>query len=165
MRIAPGAPGARILALGEHQPARVVTNHDLAARMDTNDAWIRSRVGIASRRFAGPDESVVDMAVSAGGKALAASGLSAADVDLVIVATCTMPSPIPNAAPLVATRLGIRAPGAYDVNAACAGFCYAMGTAADLVRSGSEYISLLNYLQRRDLDRYRALIGELGLRR
>ena len=67
------------------------------------------------------------MAVAAGGKALAASGLSAADIDLVIVATCTPESPIPNTAATVATRLGIVAPGAYDLNAACAGFCYALG--------------------------------------
>ncbi len=137
MRTAAGAPGARILALGEHQPATVVTNDDLAARMDTSDEWIRSRVGIASRRVAGPDESVVDMAVTAGGKALAASGLTAADVDLVVVATCTMPSPIPTAAPQVAARLGIRAPGAYDLNAACAGFCYGLSAAAAAVTTGA----------------------------
>jgi 3-oxoacyl-[acyl-carrier-protein] synthase-3 len=137
MRIAPSVPGARILALGEHQPAGVVTNADLALRMDTSDEWIRSRVGIASRRFAGPDESVVDMAVTAGGKALAASGLSAADIDLVIVATCTMPSPIPNAAPQVATRLGISAPGAYDINAACAGFVYGLAAAASGIATGA----------------------------
>jgi len=130
-------PGARILALGEHQPATVVTNEQLATRMDTSDEWIRSRVGIASRRVAGPDESVVDMAVTAGGKALAASGLAAADVDLVIVATCTMPSPIPNAAPQVATRLGIDAPGAYDVNAACAGFVYGLTAAASAITTGA----------------------------
>jgi 3-oxoacyl-[acyl-carrier-protein] synthase-3 len=137
MRIPPSAPGARILALGEHQPAQVVTNDDLARRMDTSDEWIRSRVGIASRRVAGPDESVVDMAVVAGGKALAASGLSAADVDLVIVATCTMPSQIPTAAPQVATRLGIRAPGAYDLNAACAGFVYGLTAAASSIVAGA----------------------------
>jgi 3-oxoacyl-[acyl-carrier-protein] synthase-3 len=77
------------------------------------------------------------MAVAAGGKALAASGLSAADIDLVIVATCTPEVMIPNAAASVATRLGIVAPGAYDLNAACAGFCYALGTASDAVRAGS----------------------------
>jgi 3-oxoacyl-[acyl-carrier-protein] synthase-3 len=130
-------PGARILSLGEHQPATVVTNDELATRMDTSDEWIRSRVGIASRRVAGPDESVVDMAVTAGGKALAASGLAATDVDLVIVATCTMPSPIPNAAPQVATRLGIHAPGAYDINAACAGFVYGLTAAASAITTGA----------------------------
>jgi 3-oxoacyl-[acyl-carrier-protein] synthase-3 len=137
MRIPSIAPGARILALGEHQPAQVVSNDDLARRMDTSDEWIRSRVGIASRRLAGPDESVVDMAVVAGGKALAASGLSAADVDLVIVATCTMPSQIPTAAPQVATRLGIQAPGAYDLNAACAGFVYGLTAAASSIIAGA----------------------------
>jgi len=137
MRINPVVPGARILGLGEHQPATVVTNDDLAARMDTSDEWIRSRVGIHSRRIAGPTESVVDMAAAAGGKALAAAGLAPTDVDLVIVATCTMPSPIPHAAAQVAARLGIPAPGAYDLNAACAGFVYGLTAAASAVTSGA----------------------------
>ncbi|HEV2243722.1 MAG TPA: 3-oxoacyl-ACP synthase, partial [Streptosporangiaceae bacterium] len=79
MRLTEGAAGARILAFGDYQPARVVTNDELAATVDTSDEWIRSRVGIASRRIAGPDETVADMAVAAGGKALAASGLSPGD--------------------------------------------------------------------------------------
>jgi 3-oxoacyl-[acyl-carrier-protein] synthase III len=137
MRLTEGSPGSRILALGGYQPANVLTNEELAATVDTSDEWIRSRVGIASRRLAGPDETVVDMAVAAGGKALAASGLPATDIDLVIVATCTPEVMIPNAAASVATRLGIVAPGAYDLNAACAGFCYALGTASDAVRAGS----------------------------
>jgi 3-oxoacyl-[acyl-carrier-protein] synthase-3 len=129
--------GARILAFGGYQPDTVVTNDDLAKRVDTNDEWIRSRVGIASRRIAGPEESVEDMATVAGGKALAASGLSPADIDLVIVATCSTVLPMPSAAAMTAYRLGIKAPGAFDLNAACAGFCYALGTAADLIRGGS----------------------------
>jgi 3-oxoacyl-[acyl-carrier-protein] synthase III len=137
MRSNEGAPGARILAFGGYQPARVVTNDELATTVETNDEWIRSRVGIASRRIAGPDETVADMAVAAGGKALAASGLSPADIDLVIVATCTPEVQIPNTAATVAKRLGIVAPGAYDLNAACAGFCYALATASDAVRAGS----------------------------
>jgi 3-oxoacyl-[acyl-carrier-protein] synthase III len=137
MNIQPTVPGARILSLGDYQPANVVTNDDLATRMDTNDEWIRSRVGIASRRVAGPDETVPDMAVVAGGKALAASGLTPADIDLVIVATCTMPTPIPTAAPQVASRLGIVAPGAYDLNGACAGFSYGLSAAASAITSGA----------------------------
>jgi 3-oxoacyl-[acyl-carrier-protein] synthase-3 len=137
MRLTEGAPGSRILSFGKYQPARVVTNEDLAATIDTSDEWIRSRVGIASRRIAAPDETVADMAVAAGGKALAGSGLSPADIDLVIVATCTPEVPIPNTAATVATRLGIVAPGAYDLNAACAGFCYGLATASDAVRAGS----------------------------
>lgn len=137
MRLNEGVPGTRILAFGGYQPAKVVTNDDLAATVDTSDEWIRSRVGIESRRLAGPDESLADMAVAAGGKALAGSGLSPADINLVIVATCTPESPIPNTAATVATRLGIVAPGAFDLNAACAGFCYALATASDAVRSGT----------------------------
>jgi 3-oxoacyl-[acyl-carrier-protein] synthase-3 len=137
MRLTEGQPGARVLAFGGYQPARVVTNDELSKTVDTNDEWIRSRVGIASRRIAGPDETVADMAVQAGGKALAACGLAPADVDLVIVATCTPEVQIPNTAATVARRLGIIAPGAYDLNAACAGFCYALATAADAVRTGT----------------------------
>jgi len=137
MRLTDGQPGARVLAFGGYQPARVVTNDELAQTVETNDEWIRSRVGIASRRIAGPDESVTDMALQAGGKALAGSGLSADDVDLVIVATCTPEVQIPNVSASVAKRLGIEAPGAYDLNAACAGFCYALANAADAVRTGS----------------------------
>ncbi|MEU8270264.1 beta-ketoacyl-ACP synthase 3, partial [Sphaerisporangium sp. NPDC049002] len=132
-----GAPGAKVLAFGGYQPAGVVTNDDLAKTIDTNDAWIQSRVGIKERRVAGPEESDVDLAVQAGGKALAASGLSASDIDLVVVATCTLEAQIPNAAARVAHRLGIEAPGAFDVNAACAGFCYALAAAGDAVLAGS----------------------------
>ena len=137
MRLTEGTAGARILAFGGYQPTRVVTNDELAATVDTTDEWIRSRVGIASRRIAGPDETVADMAVAAGGKALAASGLSPEDIDLVIVATCTPEAQIPNTAASVARRLGISAPGAYDMNAACAGFCYALASASDAVRAGT----------------------------
>jgi 3-oxoacyl-[acyl-carrier-protein] synthase III len=137
MRLSQGSPGARILALGRYQPTKVVTNDDLAKTVDTSDEWIRSRVGIVTRRLAAPDETVADMAAAAGGKALAASGLSPSDIDLVIVATCTPETQIPNTAATVATRLGIRAPGAFDLNAACAGFCYALGTASDVIRAGS----------------------------
>jgi 3-oxoacyl-[acyl-carrier-protein] synthase-3 len=137
MRLTEGQAGARVLAFGGYQPARVVTNDELAQTVDTTDEWIRSRVGIASRRIAGPDETVADMAVQAGGKALAASGLSPDDVDLVIVATCTPEVQIPNTAATVARRLGVMAPGAYDMNAACAGFCYGLANASDAVRAGT----------------------------
>jgi 3-oxoacyl-[acyl-carrier-protein] synthase III len=137
MRVTQGRAGARILAFGGYQPARVVTNDELSQTLDTSDEWIRARVGIASRRIAGPDESLADMATAAGGKALAGSGLSPEDIDLVIVATCTPEAPIPNTAATVARRLGIMAPGAYDLNAACAGFCYALAAASDSVRAGT----------------------------
>lgn len=132
-----GARGAKILAFGDYQPAKVVTNDDLAKIIDTNDEWIRSRVGIVERRIAGPEEGVAELAIQAGGKALANSGLHAEDIDLVIVATCSAESQLPNVSAGVAHRLGIHAPGAYDLNAACAGFAYALSSASDAVRGGS----------------------------
>jgi 3-oxoacyl-[acyl-carrier-protein] synthase-3 len=129
--------GTKILGFGGYQPDKVVTNDDLSKIVDTSDEWIRARVGIQSRRFARDDETVADMAEAAGAKALAASGLEPSEVDLVIVATCSTESPMPNVAATVAHRLGIPAPGAYDLNAACAGFCYGIGAASDSVRAGS----------------------------
>jgi 3-oxoacyl-[acyl-carrier-protein] synthase III len=137
MRLPDPVPGARIVGLGSYQPDDVVTNADLAKRVDTSDEWIRERVGIVERRIAPEGTSLVDMAVEAGSRALKDSGLAGADIDTVIVATCTMTSPIPNAAAQTADRIGITAPAAFDLNAACAGFCYGLGTAADLVRGGT----------------------------
>jgi 3-oxoacyl-[acyl-carrier-protein] synthase-3 len=132
-----GAPATRILGLGHYRPANVISNHDLVARgVDTDDEWIRSRVGIAERRWADPDETVVDMAEQAGSKALAASGVAAQDVDLVLVATSTAASPIPAAAPNLANRLGIHAPGAYDISSGCSGFVYALNVASAAVLTG-----------------------------
>jgi 3-oxoacyl-[acyl-carrier-protein] synthase-3 len=137
LRLKQGPAATRVLGLGSTQPDHVVTNDDLSKTMDTNDQWIRDRVGIIERRFADKDESLADMATTAGTKALADAGLEPSDVDTVIVPNCTMPSPIPNAAAQVADRIGIKAAGAFDLNAACAGFCYGLGVASDLIRSGS----------------------------
>ena len=129
-----GARGARILGLGAYRPRRRVTNHDLAQMMDTNDEWIQSRVGIAERRWASEDETLVEMAVAAGGKAIAASGLAPDEIDLVIVASASLRAPIPGIGPQVAYKLGIPRPGSFDLNAGCAGFCYALGVANDNIR-------------------------------
>src|ERR1700722_6104017 len=129
--------GTKILGFGGYQPDKVMTNDDIAKLVDTNDEWIRSRVGIQSRRVARDDETVADMAEADGAKALAASGLEPSEVDLVLVATCSPEVPLPNVAATVAYRLGIVAPGAHDLNAACAGFCYAIAAASDSVRAGS----------------------------
>jgi 3-oxoacyl-[acyl-carrier-protein] synthase III len=137
MTAAMGPAGARILGLGHYRPAKVITNKDIAQMVDTSDEWIRSRVGVATRHIAANDESVVDMAVAAAGKALATAGVEPGDIDLVITATCTLESSIPSASATVATRLGIPSPGAFDVNAACAGFCYGLSVANDTVRAGS----------------------------
>ncbi|MDQ3789954.1 MAG: 3-oxoacyl-ACP synthase, partial [Actinomycetota bacterium] len=110
--------------MGHHQPSHVLTNDDLARTVDTSDEWIRSRVGIESRRIADKDALLVDMAADAGTRALKDSGVDPAEVGAVIVATCTMPDPIPNAAAQVAHRIGIPAPAAFDLNTACSGFSY-----------------------------------------
>jgi 3-oxoacyl-[acyl-carrier-protein] synthase-3 len=137
LKSAQGAPGARVLGLGAYRPRRRVTNAELAETMDTSDEWIQSRVGIAERRWAAPDETLVEMAVAAGSKALAASGLSPDEVDLVIVASASLRVPIPGIGPQVAYRLGVTRPGAFDLNAGCAGFCYALGLATDSIKAGS----------------------------
>ena len=128
--------GSRIIAMGHYQPARVVTNDALATTIDTNDEWIKDRVGIAERRIADA-ESVADMATYAAEKALADSGLSAADIDMVAVATCSSADRCPNVATRVAARLGITAPAAFDLNTACSGFSYALGTADHAIRAGA----------------------------
>jgi 3-oxoacyl-[acyl-carrier-protein] synthase-3 len=137
LRQSTGPASTRILGVGSHQPERVVTNDDLSQLMDTNDQWIRERVGIIERRFGNKDELLVDFAVAAGTAALEDAGVDPSEVDTVILPNCTMPSQIPNAAAQVAARIGIPSPGAFDLNAACAGFCYGLGVASDLIRAGS----------------------------
>ena len=128
--------GSKILAVGHYQPARVLTNDDLAQMVDTNDEWIQDRVGIVTRRIA-DSETVADMAAAAAGKALAASGRSAAEIDLIAVATCTSVDRCPNVATRVAAKLGIAAPAAYDINTACSGYEYALATVDHAIRAGA----------------------------
>jgi 3-oxoacyl-[acyl-carrier-protein] synthase III len=129
---------SRIVGLGDHRPAGTLTNADLAARgLDTTDEWIRTRTGIVSRHVADGDETVVSMGIDAAAKALAAAGLTGADVDLVILATCTIRNAIPGGAARIATGIGAHGIGAFDVNAACGGFCYALSLASDAVRTGN----------------------------
>jgi 3-oxoacyl-(acyl-carrier-protein) synthase III len=138
-----GAAGARIVGIGAYRPRRRVTNDELAQTMETNDGWIRTRVGIAERRWASEGESLAEMAVAAGGKAIADSGMAPSDIDLVIVASASLPTPIPGVGPQVAYRLGIPRPGSFDLNAGCAGFCYALGVASDAIRSGDARTALV----------------------
>ncbi|MDS0137827.1 MULTISPECIES: beta-ketoacyl-ACP synthase III [unclassified Amycolatopsis] len=132
-----GSRGSRVLGIGSAQPEKIVTNDDLSQIMETSDEWIQSRVGIVERRFAEKDELLTDFAVAAGKAALEDAGVDPSEVDTVILPNCTMPTLIPNAAAQVAARIGIPSPGAFDLNAACAGFCYGLGVASDLIRAGS----------------------------
>ncbi|GAA2249738.1 3-oxoacyl-[acyl-carrier-protein] synthase 3 protein 4 [Streptomyces ruber] len=129
--------GSRIVAVGHYQPAKVLTNEDLAGMVDTSDEWIRTRVGIRTRHIAGPGEPVDELAAHAAAKALAAAGLAPDAVDLVVVATSTAVDRSPNTAARLAARLGIPSPAAMDVNVVCAGFTHALATADHAVRAGA----------------------------
>jgi 3-oxoacyl-[acyl-carrier-protein] synthase III len=131
-----GATHARIMGVGGYRPERVIPNSEIVEAIDSSDEWIQERSGIKSRRFAAKDESVVDMAEAAGRDAIAASGLEPGQVDAVIVATVTHPYQTPAAAPILADRLGIQA-AAFDIGAACAGYCHGIALASDMVRGGS----------------------------
>lgn len=135
--------GTRIAALGHYQPAKVLTNDDLAALVDTSDEWIRSRVGIRTRHMAGPEEPVDKLAAEAAAKALASAGLAPADVDLVVVATSTAIDRSPNMAARVAARLGMASPATMDLNVVCAGFTHALAVADHAVRAGSAHRALV----------------------
>ena len=129
-------PGARITAVGHHQPEHVLTNDELARMVDTSDEWIRRRTGIATRRIA-RTESVTDLAAAAAGKALASAGLAPGDIGLVQVATCTAIDRCPSIAAQVAGRLGIPNAAVFDVNNACSGFCTILATADHAIRAGA----------------------------
>ncbi|RKT07808.1 3-oxoacyl-[acyl-carrier-protein] synthase-3 [Streptomyces sp. 3211.6] len=130
--------GSRVVALGHYQPAKVLTNEDLAGMVETSDEWILSRVGIRTRHIAGPDEPVDELAYQAAAKALANAGLAPDDIDLVIVATSTAIDRSPNMAARVAAKLGMAgAPAVMDLNVVCSGFTHALATADHAIRCGS----------------------------
>jgi 3-oxoacyl-[acyl-carrier-protein] synthase III len=128
---------ARILGLGAYRPERVVTNEDICRYIDSSDEWIQQRTGIVTRRFARPDETVVDMAQAASEQAMERAGVGADRIDVIIVATVSHPYQTPAAAPVLAHRLGTVDAAAFDVSAACAGYCHAISLANDLVRAGT----------------------------
>lgn len=132
-----GSPHARIMSVGAYRPSRVVVNDELVELIESSDQWIRERSGIISRRWASAEESVTDMALAASQVALDRAGLTAADVDAVLVATVTHPYQTPSSAALLAHRLGATPAAALDISAACAGFCYGVALASDMVRGGS----------------------------
>lgn len=136
LRTTKGPEFTRILGIGDYRPQRVITNEELCLHVESSDEWIRDRSGIQQRRQARPDESVVDMGLAAARNALDYAGLTGADVDAVICATVTHPWQTPAAAPIIADRLGTANAGAYDLAAACAGYCYGIATADDMVRAG-----------------------------
>jgi 3-oxoacyl-[acyl-carrier-protein] synthase-3 len=126
-----------ILGTGSYAPERVVTNEELSKTVDTSDEWIHTRSGIRERRIAGPGETTSDMGAAAARRALEAAGLTAADIDLLVVATVTPDLVMPAAACLIQTKLGVPSAAAcFDLNAACSGFVYALDTACAMLTSG-----------------------------
>lgn len=125
-----------ILGTGSYLPEKVVTNNDMAKIVETSDEWIRTRTGICERRFAGEHETTSYMAAEAAKKAIAAAEIDREEVDLVIVATMTPDMPFPSTACLVQDKVGLRKIPAFDVQAACSGFVYALNIASSMLRAG-----------------------------
>ena len=127
---------SRIAATGRYLPRRIVTNDELAQRVETSDEWIRTRTGIRQRHVAAGDEQTSDLALAASREALAAASLAPADVDLIVVATTTPDMVFPSTACILQDKLGTHGGPAFDVQAVCSGFVYALAIADRMVADG-----------------------------
>jgi 3-oxoacyl-[acyl-carrier-protein] synthase-3 len=131
---------ARIAGTGSYVPERVLTNADLERMVATSDAWIVERTGIRERRIAAPGEACSDLGTRAAARALEAAGVAPADLDLILVATCTGDAPLPSTACLIQQRLGAVRAAACDLSAACSGFVYGLAVGDAYVRTGSRHV-------------------------
>lgn len=134
---------SRITGTGSYLPDRVVTNHDLAKIVDTNDEWIVSRTGIRERHYAAAEQDASDLALIASQRAILAAGINAADIDLIIVATSTPDMVFPATACILQDKLGIKHSVAFDIQAVCAGFVFGLATADKFIRSGAAKCALV----------------------
>ncbi len=134
---------SRILGTGSYAPKQVLTNADLEAMVETSDSWIVERTGIRERRLAAPDEACSDLGVLAAQQALADANVQAAQLDLILVATCTGDFPLPSTASLIQHRLGAGKAAACDISAACCGFVYGLSVADAFVRTGHRYVLVI----------------------
>ena len=128
---------ARIVGTGCYLPPKVVTNDELAAKVETSDAWIRERTGIRQRHIADPSQASSDLALEASRRALEAAGLAAGDLDMIVVATSTPDYVFPSTACLLQAKLGAKGGAAFDVQAVCSGFLYGLATADSFIRAGT----------------------------
>jgi len=128
---------SRIIGTGSYLPERVVRNDEFSTRLDTNDAWIRERTGIVERRIADPSQASSDLALAASRQAIEAAGIAVADIDLILVATSTPDYIFPSTACLLQAKLGVSQCPAFDVQAVCSGFVYALATADSFIRGGT----------------------------
>ncbi|MEU5923371.1 ketoacyl-ACP synthase III [Streptomyces antimycoticus] len=147
-----GAPYARILGVGGYRPTRVVPNEEILKHIDSSDEWIRSRSGIATRHWAGPDETVAAMSVEAGGKAIADAGLRPEQIGAVIVSTVSHFKQTPAIATEIAHLLGAGKPAAFDISAGCAGFGYGLTLAKGMITDGTaEHVLVIGVERLSDL--------------
>lgn len=128
---------SRILSVGSYRPSRIVPNAEIVDRIESSDEWIRERSGIESRGFATSEETVIAMSKAASEIALKRAGIPMSEVDAVIMATVSYPYQTPSGATELIRELGNPRAAAFDISAACAGFCYGLGMASDLIRAGS----------------------------
>lgn len=140
---APGRLFARIAGTGSYLPAKVLTNDDLAQFVETSDEWIAARTGIRQRHMAADGETTCDLAFHAATRAMEAAGVTAADIDLIVLGTTTPDLIFPSTACLLQARLGANGCPAFDVNAACSGFIYALTVADKFIRAGSAKTALV----------------------
>ncbi len=134
---------SRIVGTGSYLPAQVVTNAELAKRVDTSDEWIRTRTGIRERRIAAEEETTSDMGTEAANRAVAHAGIAPSEIDLIVLATATPDMSFPSSACIVQHRLGIIGKPAFDLSAACSGFLYALGVADQFLRNRSARTALV----------------------
>lgn len=139
---------SRILSVGSYRPSRVVPNSEIVDRIDSSDEWIRERSGIQSRRFASKEETVIAMSKAASEVALRRAGIEMTEVDAVIMATVSYPYQTPSGATELIRELGNPKAAAFDISAACAGFCYGLGMASDLIRAGTAQYVLVVGVER-----------------
>ena len=128
---------SNITGTGAYLPGKILTNFDLEKMVDTSDQWIRERTGIEKRHIATEGETTCDMAEHAARRAISAAGVAMSDIDLIIVATTTPDKVFPSTACLLQKRLGISGPAAFDIQAVCSGFVYALTVADNFIRTGS----------------------------
>lgn len=152
LRLTTGAPSSRILGIGGYRPRRVVDNAEICTLIDSSDEWIQTRSGIKERRWASPDETVSMMSLAAARKALDRAGVEAGRIDTVIVATVTHLYQTPALATTIASQLGAKGAAAFDISAACAGFCYAAAMADSFIRTGAaKYVLIIGVERLSDL--------------
>ena len=137
LRPSTGSRESKLLGIGTYRPSRVVPNSELVEAIDSSDEWIQQRSGIKERRFAGPGESIQMMSVAASRQAMERAGIEAAQIDCVIVATVSHMLQTPAIATAIAHELGTDKAPAFDISAACAGFCHGLALGSDMVRGGS----------------------------